>query len=70
MFVALDHVALTLTSQAEFIEALRNEGKVLLFNIHGTLQQTMHMVKATEAMQTNFDSSPHAHADEVAEHGV
>ena len=58
MFVALDHVALTLTSQAEFIEALRNEGKVLLFNIHGTLQQSMDMVKATEAMQTNFDSSP------------
>ena len=44
MLVALDHVALTLTSQAEFTEALREEGKELFFNIHGTFQQTMDMV--------------------------
>ena len=58
MLVALDHVALTLTSQAEFTEALREEGKELFFNIHGTFQQTMDMVVSTHNMQTNMDSSP------------
>ena len=58
--MALDHVALTLTSQTEFTALLAKEAKdkELVFFIHGFNVQTEGMVTSTDNMQTNFDSSP------------
>ena len=53
--MALDHVALTLTTQAEFTALLAKEGKELLFYLHGMGQQTKQMVEATDSLQTDFD---------------
>ena len=51
-------MALTLTSQAEFTEALANEGKELVFFIHGFSSEPKGMVVGTDNMQTNFNLSP------------
>jgi len=63
--VALDHVALTLISQAEFTARLAKEAKdkELVFFIHGFNVQTEGMVTSTDNMQTNFDSSPQNQKD-------
>ena len=65
--MALDHVALTLTSQAEFTALLAKEAedKELVFFIHGFNVQTKDMLTSTDNMQTNFDSSPQNQPNEV-----